>query len=112
MPRKKRKTPSDPLIRALVLGILLCGVLALFIVTWPDAPRDDRASIVTPANPPRPPATAAPAAAVAVPPVLGSETIENSTAGSNGAPQREGFAVVPRRVPSVVVGPDGKIISR
>lgn len=104
MPRKKRKTPSDPLIRALVLSILLCGVLALFIVTWPDAPGNDRASVVTPANPP--------AAAVAVPPVLGSEAIENSTAGRSGTPQREGFAVVPRRVPSVVVGPDGKIISR
>lgn len=101
MPRKKRKTPLDPLVRAIVLSILLCGVLALFIATWPDAPRDDNASAPTPATP---------AATVAVPPVLGGETIENSTAGTAGTPAREGFAVVPRRVPSVVVGPDGKII--
>ncbi|MDH7796599.1 MULTISPECIES: hypothetical protein [unclassified Beijerinckia] len=108
MPRQKRKTPPDPLLRAIVLSILLCGVLALFIATWPDAFNGDK---VGAASAVPPPATAVPAATVAVPPVLGGETIENSTVGAAGSPPREGFAVVPRRVPSVVVGPDGKIIS-
>lgn len=113
MPRQKRKAPRDPLVRAIVLSILLCGVLALFVATLPgdwssggfDTPRDDRPAA-------RAPTPASTSTTVSVPPMLGGEAIESSTTGRAGAPSREGFTVVPRRVPSVVVGPDGKIIPR
>lgn len=109
MPRQTRKISPDPLVRAIVLSLLLCGVLALFIATLPDgaldAPRDGRSGVAGTAN--VQPNRVTPAT-VSVPPVLGGEAIENSAASA----PRESFSVVPRRVPSVVVGPDGKIISR